>query len=123
MMIRLVSHRGIDKLTFTGSTVEGRRVGSICGEQINLVTLELGGKSEAIVLDDANLHFNSHTDQFFDAQQRPSMRHHDSYSGAHRPLRGVGQPPGHNSRFHRGRYGVRRPPRTIRNPASTPALT
>jgi aldehyde dehydrogenase (NAD+) len=51
----LVSHPGIDKVSFTGSTAAGRRVGSICGDQIKPVTLELGGKSAAIVLDDVDL--------------------------------------------------------------------
>lgn len=51
----LVSHPGIDKVAFTGSTVAGRRIGSICGEQIKRVGLELGGKSAAIILDDADL--------------------------------------------------------------------
>lgn len=51
----LVSHRGVDKVTFTGSTAAGRRVGSICGAQIKPVTLELGGKSAAVLLDDVDL--------------------------------------------------------------------
>jgi aldehyde dehydrogenase (NAD+) len=51
----LVRHPGIDKVTFTGSTAAGRKVAAICGEQLKRVTLELGGKSAAIVLDDADL--------------------------------------------------------------------
>ena len=51
----LVRHPGIDKVTFTGSTAAGRKVGAICGEQLKRVTLELGGKSAAIILDDADL--------------------------------------------------------------------
>ncbi len=51
----LVSHPGIDKVSFTGSTAAGRRIGAICGEQIKPCTLELGGKSAAIILDDADL--------------------------------------------------------------------
>jgi aldehyde dehydrogenase (NAD+) len=50
----LVRHPGVDKVCFTGSTVTGRRVASICGERLVPVTLELGGKSAAIVLDDAD---------------------------------------------------------------------
>jgi aldehyde dehydrogenase (NAD+) len=50
----LVLHRGVDKVCFTGSTATGRRVASICGERLVPVTLELGGKSAAIVLDDAD---------------------------------------------------------------------
>ena len=51
----LVRHRGVDKVTFTGSTAAGRKVAAICGEQLKRVTLELGGKSAAIILDDADL--------------------------------------------------------------------
>jgi betaine-aldehyde dehydrogenase len=51
----LVRHPGIDKVAFTGSTAAGRRIASICGEQLKRVSLELGGKSAAIVLDDADL--------------------------------------------------------------------
>jgi betaine-aldehyde dehydrogenase len=51
----LVRHAGVDKVAFTGSTAAGRRIASICGEQLKRVTLELGGKSAAIVLDDADL--------------------------------------------------------------------
>ncbi len=51
----LVRHRGIDKVSFTGSTAAGRHVAAICGEQLKRVTLELGGKSAAIILDDADL--------------------------------------------------------------------
>ncbi|MEU4574542.1 aldehyde dehydrogenase [Nonomuraea sp. ATR24] len=51
----LVSHPGVDKVAFTGSTAAGRRIASICGEQLKRVSLELGGKSAAIVLDDADL--------------------------------------------------------------------
>jgi aldehyde dehydrogenase (NAD+) len=51
----LVRHPGIDKVSFTGSTAAGRRVGAICGEMLKRVTLELGGKSAAIILDDSDL--------------------------------------------------------------------
>jgi aldehyde dehydrogenase (NAD+) len=51
----LVRHPGVDKVSFTGSTTAGRRIGAICGEAIRRFTLELGGKSAAIVLDDADL--------------------------------------------------------------------
>jgi acyl-CoA reductase-like NAD-dependent aldehyde dehydrogenase len=49
---RLVRHPGVDKISFTGSTAAGRRIGSICGERIARCTLELGGKSPAVILDD-----------------------------------------------------------------------
>jgi acyl-CoA reductase-like NAD-dependent aldehyde dehydrogenase len=51
----LVRSPGVDKVAFTGSTAAGRRIGSICGERIARTTLELGGKSPAIVLDDFDL--------------------------------------------------------------------
>ena len=51
----LVSHPGVSKVTFTGSSVAGRRIAEICGSDLRRVTLELGGKSAAILLDDADL--------------------------------------------------------------------
>jgi betaine-aldehyde dehydrogenase len=51
----LVRHPGVDKVSFTGSTAAGRKVGAICGELLRPCTLELGGKSAAVVLDDADL--------------------------------------------------------------------
>jgi aldehyde dehydrogenase (NAD+) len=51
----LVQHRDVDKVAFTGSTAAGRRIAETCGRLLRPVTLELGGKSAAIVLDDADL--------------------------------------------------------------------
>jgi acyl-CoA reductase-like NAD-dependent aldehyde dehydrogenase len=51
----LVTHEGVDKIAFTGSTAAGKRIASLCGERIARVTLELGGKSAAIVGEDARL--------------------------------------------------------------------
>src|SRR5438093_4702160 len=51
----LVRNPGVDKITFTGSTVAGRRIASLCGERIARCTLELGGKSAAVILDDMDL--------------------------------------------------------------------
>jgi aldehyde dehydrogenase (NAD+) len=51
----LVCHPGVDKITFTGSTTTGRRIGALCGENLKRLTLELGGKSAAIILEDADL--------------------------------------------------------------------
>ncbi len=48
----LVRHPGIDKVAFTGSTAVGRHIGAICGEQLKHCSLELGGKSAAILLED-----------------------------------------------------------------------
>lgn len=51
----LVAHPGVDKVAFTGSTEAGRAIGEVCGRLLRPATLELGGKSAAIVLDDADL--------------------------------------------------------------------
>lgn len=51
----LVRHPGVDKVSFTGSSRAGRRVAALCGEQLKRVSLELGGKSAAVVLPDADL--------------------------------------------------------------------
>lgn len=51
----LVRHPGVDKVSFTGSTAAGRKIASICGERIARCTLELGGKSPAVILDDYDL--------------------------------------------------------------------
>jgi betaine-aldehyde dehydrogenase len=51
----LVRHPDVDKVTFTGSTAAGRKIASICGERIARCTLELGGKSAAVILDDFDI--------------------------------------------------------------------
>jgi aldehyde dehydrogenase (NAD+) len=51
----LVRDPRVDKITFTGSTAAGRRIASICGERIARCTLELGGKSAAVILDDMDV--------------------------------------------------------------------
>jgi acyl-CoA reductase-like NAD-dependent aldehyde dehydrogenase len=61
----LVSHPGIDKVSFTGSTAAGRAIAETCGRLLRPVTLELGGKSAAVVLDDADL--AASMDAFFGA--------------------------------------------------------
>jgi acyl-CoA reductase-like NAD-dependent aldehyde dehydrogenase len=48
----LVRHPGVDKIAFTGSSATGARIASLAGERIARYTLELGGKSAAIVLED-----------------------------------------------------------------------
>jgi aldehyde dehydrogenase (NAD+) len=50
----LVRHPLVDKISFTGSSATGRRVAALCGEQFKRVTLECGGKSPAIILDDTD---------------------------------------------------------------------
>jgi aldehyde dehydrogenase (NAD+) len=51
---RLVTDPRVDKISFTGSTAAGRRIGAIMGGRIGRCTLELGGKSAAVILDDAD---------------------------------------------------------------------
>jgi len=48
----LVCNPGVDKVSFTGSTVAGKRIGEVCGSRVARCTLELGGKSAAIIMDD-----------------------------------------------------------------------
>ncbi|WP_415913707.1 phenylacetaldehyde dehydrogenase StyD [Paraburkholderia sp. J63] len=50
----LVRHPGVDKVTFTGSTEVGRIIGKQCASDLKRVSLELGGKSPVIVLDDCD---------------------------------------------------------------------
>ena len=51
----LVSHPGVDKVAFTGSTAAGRSIATVCAGLLRPVTLELGGKSAAILLDDVDM--------------------------------------------------------------------
>jgi acyl-CoA reductase-like NAD-dependent aldehyde dehydrogenase len=51
----LVRDPRVDKITFTGSTAAGRRIASLCGDRIARCTLELGGKSAAVILDDIDI--------------------------------------------------------------------
>jgi aldehyde dehydrogenase (NAD+) len=50
----LVRHRGVDKVAFTGSAGAGKAIAAACSERLARVSLELGGKSPAILLDDAD---------------------------------------------------------------------
>ncbi|WP_157117571.1 aldehyde dehydrogenase family protein [Nocardia vaccinii] len=51
----LVAHPGIDMISFTGSTRAGRRISEIAAARVKPLAMELGGKSAAVVLDDADL--------------------------------------------------------------------
>jgi aldehyde dehydrogenase (NAD+) len=51
----LVRDHRVDKIAFTGSTAAGRKIAALCGERIARYTLELGGKSAAVILDDADI--------------------------------------------------------------------
>ena len=51
----LIRQRGVDKVSFTGSTAAGRHIAAVCAERMARFTMELGGKSAAIILDDAKI--------------------------------------------------------------------
>ena len=51
----LVTSPDVDKIAFTGSTAAGRRIASLLGSRIARYTLELGGKSAAVILDDMDI--------------------------------------------------------------------
>ncbi|MFF3558357.1 aldehyde dehydrogenase [Streptomyces tsukubensis] len=51
----LVGHPGVDKVSFTGSVAAGRRVMEVAARNLTRVTLELGGKSAAVILPDADM--------------------------------------------------------------------
>jgi acyl-CoA reductase-like NAD-dependent aldehyde dehydrogenase len=51
----LVTHPGVDKVAFTGSTRTGSEIMRLCAEPVKRVSLELGGKSPNLVFADANL--------------------------------------------------------------------
>ena len=51
----LVVHPGVDKVAFTGSSATGKRILGLLADRVGRVTLELGGKSASIVLDDVDL--------------------------------------------------------------------
>lgn len=63
----LVAHPGIDKVSFTGSTESGKAVARECANTLKPLIAELGGKSAAVILDDANLQL------FFDSLQREGL--------------------------------------------------
>ena len=51
----LVGHQGVDKVSFTGSVAAGKRIMEVASRNLTRVTLELGGKSAAILLPDADI--------------------------------------------------------------------
>ncbi|QXC46333.1 aldehyde dehydrogenase [Rhodococcus qingshengii] len=63
----LIAHPHIDKVAFTGSTAAGRSIAETCGRLLRPVTLELGGKSAAVILDDADLNLAEIGDKLFGA--------------------------------------------------------
>ena len=54
-LVDLIDEGCFDKIGFTGSTEVGRRIGEICGRNLQVPCLELGGKNPLIVCDDANI--------------------------------------------------------------------
>jgi acyl-CoA reductase-like NAD-dependent aldehyde dehydrogenase len=63
----LVTSAAVDKVSFTGSTSAGQEVASACGRLLRPVTLELGGKSAAVILDDPGLDLSKFAEQMFAA--------------------------------------------------------
>ena len=61
----LVDHPGVDKITFTGSTAAGKAIGASCAQNLKRCSLELGGKSAAIVLDDVDIAAHGYMLAFF----------------------------------------------------------
>jgi aldehyde dehydrogenase (NAD+) len=51
----LVRHAGIDKVSFTGSTAVGKKIAAACAQRLARASFDLGGKSAAIVLEDADI--------------------------------------------------------------------
>ena len=80
----LVNHPGVDKVSFTGSTAAGRKIGAACGANLKRFSLELGGKSAAILLDDVNL------DAVHPAHD--AQRHHEQRRSVHLPDPDPGPP-------------------------------
>jgi aldehyde dehydrogenase (NAD+) len=63
----LVAHPGINKVSFTGSTESGKAVARECANTLKPLIAELGGKSAAVILEDADLQL------FFDSLQREGL--------------------------------------------------
>ncbi len=54
-LIEMVDEGLLDKFSFTGSTAVGRKIGEVCGRNLQLPSLELGGKNPLVILADADL--------------------------------------------------------------------
>ncbi|MGW3284294.1 aldehyde dehydrogenase [Streptomyces sp. NPDC001002] len=63
----LVGHPGVDMVAFTGSTAIGKRIAQICGPLVRPAILELGGRSAAVFLDDADLDLSRMGEALFGA--------------------------------------------------------
>jgi acyl-CoA reductase-like NAD-dependent aldehyde dehydrogenase len=51
----LIRHPGVDKISFTGSTAAGKHIAAVAAERLARTSFELGGKSAAMILDDADV--------------------------------------------------------------------
>ncbi|HZS13593.1 MAG TPA: aldehyde dehydrogenase family protein [Candidatus Dormibacteraeota bacterium] len=51
----IVTHPLVDAISFTGSTRAGKRIAELAASGVKRVTLEMGGKSPNVILDDADL--------------------------------------------------------------------
>jgi len=51
----IAAHADVDMVSFTGSTLAGKRVSEVASQTVKRVTLELGGKSPNVILDDADM--------------------------------------------------------------------
>lgn len=89
----LVRHPGVDKVSFIGSTAAGRHIAQVCGARLARVSLELGGKSPAVVLEDIEPeqvvpklvpHFTMNAGQMCAGLTRVIVpeRRHDDYADA-----------------------------------------
>ena len=102
----LVAHRDVDKVAFTGSTNAGREIGAVCGGLLRPVTLELGGKSAAILTDGADLgHFLHAAAGGVPAQQWADLPCQHPHPGAPGPL----SPDRRRDHRHRAGLTGRRP--------------
>lgn len=55
MILRLTTHPGIAKISFTGSIATGKKIMAACASTLKRVTLELGGNDASIILPDVDI--------------------------------------------------------------------
>ena len=121
----LASNPLVDKTAFTGSTEVGRRIMQLASGNVKPVTLELGGKSANIVLDDADLDLAAAARAVGHVHaRRPGVRVRHPGARAARHLRRVRQPAGRPGRQDRARRPARhghrpRPARVSRSQVET----
>ncbi|GAQ38482.1 hypothetical protein MPS_4180 [Mycobacterium pseudoshottsii JCM 15466] len=85
----LTSNPGVDLFTFTGSSAVGKEIGRRAAEMLKPCTLELGGKSAAILLEDVDLSTAVPIDGLLrDHEHRAGLRGPDPHPGPPVPLRG-----------------------------------